>query len=86
MFNLFPKTLFDFLSIGFIGFVIYILVAVFLFFLFREITLWYFRINENTNSLRRIADSLEEISATLAADEVITEEEVVVEDNQENDK
>lgn len=69
------------MSAGFIGFILFISVSVVLFFVFREITLWYFRINENTNSLRRIADSLEEISATLAADEVITEEEVVEERN-----
>jgi preprotein translocase subunit SecY len=40
------------------SFFIFLIFAVVLFFVFREITLWYFRINENTDSLRRIADSL----------------------------
>lgn len=66
---------------GLLGFVFFILVAIILFILFRDITLWYFKINENTDSLRRIAESLEEISATLAADEVITEETVIDDEN-----
>lgn len=65
---------------GFVGFILFVLVSVILFIIFRDLTLWYFRINENTDSLRRIAESLEEISATLAADEIVTEE-VITEDN-----
>jgi|GEM_PF-5286351 hypothetical protein len=71
-------------SSGFFGFLLFILVAIILFIVFRDITLWYFRINENTDSLKRIADSLEEISSTLAADEIITEEVAV--DEKDNDK
>jgi hypothetical protein len=47
---------------GLFYFTIYILVSIALFFIIREIVLWYFRINKNTESLSRIADSLEKIS------------------------
>jgi hypothetical protein len=43
-------------------FILWFLVAVILFFSIRELMLWYWRINENTESLKRIADSLEIIA------------------------
>jgi CHASE3 domain sensor protein len=49
------------------GLAIFVLV----FLIFREVILWYWRINENTESLQRIADSLEVIAAAtdfLASD------------------
>lgn len=71
----------DLISLGLVSFLLIFIFSLCMFFIIREITLWYFRINENTDSLRRIADSLEEISATLAADEIVTEEETITEDN-----
>lgn len=42
----------------------WVIISVMLFFIIREITLWYFRINENTKNISRIASSLEKIAAT----------------------
>lgn len=78
--------MFHFTSSSFFSFIIFFFFSLILFLLFRQLFLWYFRINENTDSLRRIADSLEEISVTLAADEVVTEKEAVTDDNQEINK
>jgi len=50
-----------------IGLAVFILI----FIIFREVMLWYWRINENTESLKRIADSLETIAT--AADFLATD-------------
>jgi len=42
--------------------IIGIIGLIFLFLIFREIILWYWRINDIADSLKRIADSLEEKS------------------------
>lgn len=47
---------------AFILFLLYMLISIILFFLIREIVLWYFRINKNTENLERIADSLQIIA------------------------
>lgn len=74
---------------------LYLLIIIFLFFLIREITLWYFRINENTKSLSRIADALDKIAMTdnFATQEVdkssrvldMNEKDKEIGDNQESD-
>jgi len=48
-------------AVGSILVIFWILLVIFLFFFIREITLWYFRINENTENIKRIADSLEKL-------------------------
>lgn len=42
-------------------FVLLLIIVVLLFFFIRELTLWYFKINQNTESLSRIAYALEKI-------------------------
>jgi uncharacterized membrane protein len=51
----------NYLEYGFIGLIVIVIFFVFLFFLIREITLWYFRINKNTETLESISLSLEKI-------------------------
>lgn len=51
-----------FFSSVFLFVIFWVLVSLVFFLIIREIVLWYFRINENTNSLLRIADSLEIIA------------------------
>lgn len=53
--------------------VIWIALVVFIFILLREIVLWYWKINENTNSLRSIAESLDVIANVMTSK---SEEEV----------
>ncbi len=60
------NSLFRLFTEGFTSFFIFLLFSVGLFFIIREIALWYFRINKNTESLDRIANSLEKIA--VAAD------------------
>jgi hypothetical protein len=50
---------------GILIFIFWFFFGVVIFLLFREIILWYWRINENTESLKRIADSLENISMVV---------------------
>jgi len=52
----------QFLSSGFIGFLLFFLFCVCMFFIVREITTWYFKINENTETLKSIDDSLRKIA------------------------
>ncbi len=71
----------------------WVIISVMLFFIIREITLWYFRINENTKNISRIASSLEKIAATnkfiamktnqtrVEAKEEVKSEKVDIEDN-----
>lgn len=42
----------DFISLGFVSFILVVLFSICMFFIIREITLWYFRINENTETLK----------------------------------
>jgi len=51
----------NYLAYGFVGLIVVVIFFVFLFFLVREITLWYFRINKNTETLENISLSLEKI-------------------------
>jgi hypothetical protein len=57
------STIFSFSNIGPLVFILWFVMAILFFFLIRELMLWYWRINENTESLKRIADALEEIAA-----------------------
>lgn len=50
---------------GVVGMVLFLLLFIILFILGREIILWYFRINENTETLKEISLSLEKISAAM---------------------
>jgi len=75
---------------GLVGFVFFFLIAVILFLLFREILLWYWRINETVDSLKRIADNLELIALksfenTKKEESEITEETTSAEDEEEKD-
>lgn len=54
-----------YLSFGFVSFIIYFLTAVILLYLIREITLWYFKIDKNTETFERIAESLEKIAISV---------------------
>lgn len=58
--------LFQTINSSFPTFVIVILASLILFFVIREITLWYFKIDENTDNLKRIADSLEFITLQIS--------------------
>lgn len=51
-----------FISFGFISFLLAFIFSVCMFFIIREITMWYFRINENTETLKSIDDSLRKIA------------------------
>lgn len=53
------------ISTGFIGFVLIIALLFLSFFLIREITLWYFKINKNTETLENISLSLEKIAIAI---------------------
>jgi len=57
------STIFSFSNIGPLVFLLWFVMAILFFLLIRELMLWYWRINENTESLKRIADALEEIAA-----------------------
>jgi hypothetical protein len=50
------------LATGTIFIILWVLLVIIMFFIIREITLWYFRINENTDNIKRIADSLEKLA------------------------
>jgi CHASE3 domain sensor protein len=57
------STIFSFSNLGPLVFVLWFVMGILFFLLIRELMLWYWRINENTESLKRIADSLEIIAA-----------------------
>ena len=52
----------QFISLGFVSFLLAFTFGVCIFFIIREITLWYFKINENTESMKSIENSLRKIS------------------------
>jgi len=52
----------DILTKNILLIIVFLLIALFLFFVFREIILWYFRINENTEYMRKISNSLERLA------------------------
>lgn len=54
-----------FIGLGFLGAILLVILFVLLFFIIREITLWYFKINKNTETLENIASSLEKIATVI---------------------
>lgn len=50
---------------GLVGIILFVAFIILLFILGREIILWYFRINENTETLKKISSSLEKISTAM---------------------
>ena len=61
------KFIYNFIGTGIIASIVFLIVSIILFFIIREITLWYFKINKNTESLDRIATSIERLSALIGA-------------------
>lgn len=55
----------DIISAGYIGFILVLALFILSFFLIREVTLWYFRINKNTETLENISISLEKIAVAM---------------------
>lgn len=49
-------------------FIFWLALGIIIFLLLRELMMWYWRINENTESLKRIADSLEILVASNIID------------------
>jgi len=64
------------INFSFASFLLWFLIFIFLFFIIREIVLWYFKINKAVDSLDRIANSLEIIASS--DEEITIEKEPVV--------
>ncbi len=60
-----------------VAFIPAFLVVAIIFLLLRELVLWYFKINSAVDALNRIADSLENISATNKKEQETKESPIV---------
>ncbi len=81
--NIAPDFILSLIKMGFFGFIIWLIFSIALFLIIREITLWYFKINKNTESLDRIATSIERLSALIGASMIKTNAEEGKEEGEE---